>query len=298
MRVLLTGGTGFVGSAVVRGLLGAGHSVLALARSDSSAATLKTAGAEPVRGALEDLAALRTAADAADAVVHTAFDNSGPVRFLRSSRVERAALQAVGAVLVGSGRPLVAAGGFVPVIAQGPLYTEADDASPHAGPLGRNVERTIMGLADQGVNASIVRMPVVHGDGDRFTLPRFIEAARRRGRSGYVGDGLNRLPAVHRDDAATVFRLAIERGVPRSRYHAVAEEGVHCRDIAEVIGRRLDVPVVSLSPCAARRHFGLYAANAESDGPASSTATREQLGWSPNGPELLEDLDRPEYFRS
>lgn len=298
MRVLLTGGTGFVGSAVVRDLLDAGHSVRALARSESSAATLKTAGAEPVLGALEDLAALRAAADAADAVVHTAFDNSGPVRFLRSSRVERAALEAIGAELDWSERPLVAAGGFLPVVAQGPLLTEADAASPKAGPLGRNVERTIMGLADGGVNASVVRMPVVHGDGDRFTLPRFIEAARRRRRSSYVGDGLNRLPAVHRDDAARVFRLAIERGVPRSRYHAVAEEGVPYRGIAEVIGRRLGVPVVSLSPGAARRHFGVFAAYAAGDGPASSAVTRELLGWHPNGPELLADLDRPEYFRS
>ncbi|MFJ5292866.1 hypothetical protein [Streptomyces sp. NPDC088348] len=141
-----------------------------------------------------------------------------------------------------------------------------------------------------------MRMPCVHGDGDRFTLPRFIELARKKGTSGYVGQGENRLPAVHHTDAARVFRLAVERGARAGRYHAVAEEGVPYRSIAEVIGHRLGVPAVSMSPLKARRHFGLYTAYAEGDGPASSTATRELLGWVPEGPGLLEDFDRPAYF--
>ncbi|XVU27833.1 SDR family oxidoreductase [Actinoplanes sp. CA-054009] len=296
MRVFVTGGTGFIGSAVVRDLLENGHEVLALARSGASASALRTRGAEPHPGSLEDLDSLRAAAKSADAVIHTAFDNSSLLRLPRNSRIERAALRAVGEVLAGSDRPVVAAGGFAPVVRTGPVFTELDPASPDAGPVGRNVERTIMGLADDGVNASIVRMPVVHGDGDHFTIPRFIGLARKHGESGYAGDGGNRLPAVHNVDAARVFRLAVERGAPRSRYHAVAEEGVPYRDIAEVIGRRLGVPVVSLSPRATRRHFGLYAAYAEGDGPASSAITRRQLDWQPHGPSLLADLDRAAYF--
>lgn len=297
MRVFVTGGTGFVGSAVITDLLDAGHSVLALARSQESADKLISVGAEPVVGALEDREVLQSAADRADAVIHTAFDNSNVLRFRRVGRIEKAALRSMGEVLRGDDRPIVAAGGFAPVIAQSSFFTELDAASPKAGPVGRNVERTIMELTDDGVNASIVRLPIVHGDDDHFTLPRFIETARKRGAAGYVGDGANRMPAVHNVDAATVFRLAAERAVPGSRYHAVAEEGVPYRGIAEVIGRRLGIPTVSLSPLRARRHFGLYAAYAQSDGPASSTITRDQLGWQPSGPKLLDDLDRPEYFR-
>ncbi|NIY69383.1 SDR family oxidoreductase [Streptomyces malaysiensis] len=298
MRVFVTGGTGFIGSAVVRDLIEAGHEVLALARSEDSAASLQAAGATAHPGSLEEPERVREGAARSDAVIHTAFDNKSITRFPRNSRIERAALQAVAEVFAGTDRPLVAAGGFAPVIASGPVFTEDDLASSKAGPVGRNVERTIMGLAESGVNASIVRMPCVHGDGDRFTLPRFIEFARKHSTSGYIGQGENRLPAVHHTDAARVFRLAVERAVPAGRYHAVAEEGVPYRSIAEVIGRRLGVPAVSMSPLKARRHFGLYTAYAEGDGPASSTTTRELLGWVPEGPGLLEDLDRPEYFTS
>jgi nucleoside-diphosphate-sugar epimerase len=296
MRVFVTGGTGFVGSAVVQKLLGAGHTVVGLARSSDSAASLEARGAIAHPGSLEDLDSLRAGVASADAVVHTAFDNSNLLRFPRSSRIERAALTAIGEELAGTGRPLVAAAGFAPVVAAGPLYTELDPCSESAGPVGRNVERTIMRLADQEVNASVVRMPCVHGDGDHFTIPRFIEIARKKGQSGYVGDGSNRLPAVHNLDAAEVFRLAIERGVPRSRYHAVAEEGVAYKGIAEIIGRRLGVPAVSMSPRAARGNFGLYTAYAQGDGPASSAITREMLGWAPQGPTLLADIDRAEYY--
>ncbi|WP_331760275.1 SDR family oxidoreductase (plasmid) [Streptomyces sp. NBC_01471] len=298
MRVFVTGGTGFIGSAVVRDLIESGHEVLALARSEASAASLQAAGATAHPGSLEETERVRDGAAGSDAAIHTAFDNRSIARFPRNSRIERAALQAVAEVFAGTDRPLVAAGGFAPVITSGPVCTEDDPASPNVGPVGRNVERTIMGLAESGVNASIVRMPCVHGDGDRFTLPRFIELARKKGTSGYVGQGENRLPAVHHTDAARVFRLAVERGARAGRYHAVAEEGVPYRSIAEVIGRRLGVPAVSMSPLKARRHFGLYTAYAEGDGPASSTATRELLGWVPEGPGLLEDLDRPAYFTS
>ncbi|MFJ6699479.1 SDR family oxidoreductase [Streptomyces sp. NPDC091272] len=298
MRVFVTGGTGFIGSAVVRDLIESGHEVLALARSEASAATLRAAGATAHPGSLEEPERVREGAALSDAVIHTAFDNKSIARFPHNSRIERAALQAVAEVFAGTDRPLVAAGGFAPVIPSGPVFTEDDPASTKAGPVGRNVERTIMGLAESGVNASIVRMPCVHGDGDRFTLPRFIELARKHGTSGYVGQGENRLPAVHHTDAARVFRLAVERGTRAGRYHAVAEEGVPYRSIADIIGRRLGVPVVSMSPLKARRHFGLYTAYAEGDGPASSAATRQLLGWAPEGPGLLEDLDRPEYFTS
>lgn len=296
MRVFVTGGTGFIGSAVVADLIASGHDVIALARSEASAAALRHAGAVPHPGSLEDLDALRAGAARSDAVIHTAFDNSSLMRFPRNGRRERAALKAMGEVLAGGSRPIVAAGGFAPVIATGPEFVETDAASLSAGPVGRNVERTIMALADAGVNASVVRMPVVHGDGDHFTLPRFIEIARKRGASAYAGDGSNRLPAVHNVDAARVFRLAVERALPGSRYHAVSEEGVPYVRIAEVIGRRLDVPVVTLSPRALRRHFGVLAAYVQGDGPASSALTREQLGWTPVGPGVLADLDRPAYF--
>ncbi|MDQ2739062.1 MAG: SDR family oxidoreductase [Actinomycetota bacterium] len=298
MRVFVTGGTGFIGAAVVRDLSEAGHTVLGLARSAASVALLQAAGAKPHQGSLEDLDGLRAAAAHSDAVIHTAFDNSNLVRFRKNSRVERSALQAIGDVLAGSDRPIVAAGGFAPVLAAGPVFTELDPASPNAGPLGRNVERTMMTLADRGVNASIVRLPCVHGDGDHFTIPRFIDIARKKRKSGYFGDGRNRLPAVHNIDAARVFRLAIERGVAASRYHAVAEEGVPYKDIAEIIARHLSVPAVSLSPLKGRMNFGLYTAYVKGDGPASSALTREQLGWAPQGPTLLADIDRPAYFKT
>lgn len=298
MRVFVTGGSGFIGSAVVQDLIAAGHTVLALARSAASAAALEDAGAEPHPGSLEDLPSLREAASRTDGVIHTAFDNRSLLRFPRNSRIERAALRAIGDVIAGTGHPLVVAAGFASVVSTGPVFTEDDVSSSGSGPVGRNVERTARRLADAGVNASVVRLPCVHGDGDRFTVPRYIEIARRTGVSGYVGDGANRVPAVHNVDAARVFRLALERGLTGVRYHAVGEEGVPFKDIAEVIGRRLGVPVVSMSPRAARRHFGLYAALAGGDAPASSALTRDWLGWRPEGPSLLDDIDRPEYYRN
>jgi nucleoside-diphosphate-sugar epimerase len=263
-----------------------------------AAERLKAAGAAVQRGDLQDLDAIRKAVAACDAAVHTAFDNSNIAKFPKNSRIERAALQTMADNFAGTSRPLIAAGGFAPIIKTGPVFTEDDHTSPSGGPIGRNVERTIMRLAENGVNASIVRMPIVHGEGDKFTLRRFINFARKHGEAGYVGDGENLLPAVHVSDAARIYRLAIERGVPASRYHAVAESGIPYRAIAKVIGRQLHVPVVSMSPMRARRHFRLYAAYAQSDGPASSAITREALGWHPDGPDLLTDLDRAAYFEA
>lgn len=296
MRVFVTGGTGFIGTALVRDLIAAGHTVLGLARSEASAAALTAVGADAHRGSLEDLGALRAAATLTDGVIHTAFNNSSVLRFPWSSRIERSALRAIADVFAGSGKPLVVAGGFASVVRTGAAFTENDQSSRGSGPTGRNVDRTATRLAERGVNVSVVRLPCVHGTGDRFTVPRYIEIARRTGVSAYVGEGTNRWPAVHNVDAARVFRLAMEHGVAGARYHAVAEEGVPFKDVAEVIGRRLGLPVVGIPAKAARRHFGLYAAYAQGDGPAASVLTRERLGWHPEGPPLLADLDRPEYY--
>ncbi|MDK9342367.1 SDR family oxidoreductase [Propionibacterium freudenreichii] len=296
MRVFVTGGTGFVGSAVVRELLAAGHEVLALARSEASAARLTAAGATPQAGSLEDLDAIRAGASDADAVIHAAFDNSSVASFLRNSKIERAALQAMGDALSGSRRPLVAAGGFAPVVATGPVLVETDEASAHTGPAGRNVERTIVDLADRGISASVVRMPAVHGAGDHFTMSRLIELARRQRVSGYAGQGANRLPAVYVADAARLFRLAVEHPAASLRYHAVGETGVEFRQIAQAIGRGLGVPAVGISALRARWYFKAFAGYAMSDRPASSELTQQLLGWTPTGPGLLDDLAGPDYF--
>lgn len=296
MRIFVTGGTGFIGSAVVRELLDSGHEVLALARSDASAARLTAAGATPHAGSLEDLDALRAGASAADAVIHTAFDNSSVAGFLHNAKIERAALDAMAEVMVGTARPLVVAGGFAPVVATGPLLVETDVASQKAGPAGRNVERTIVELANRGVNASVVRMPAVHGPGDHFTVHRLIELARQHGVSGYAGQGANRLPAVYVADAARLFRLAAEHPGASPRYHAVGEPGVAFRDIAQAIARGLGVPAVGMSPLRARAYFKAFAGCAMSDRPASSELTQQLLGWTPTGPGLLDDLAGPDYF--
>jgi nucleoside-diphosphate-sugar epimerase len=295
MRVFVTGGSGFVGSAIVAELLGADHSVVGLARSDQTAAQLEAAGAEAHAGSLEDLDSLKAGAANSDGVIHTAFDNSDLAHFAASSATERAALRAMGMALAGTNRPLVFTSGFGSVT-PGRIATEADRGSQNAAATGRNSEERMAELLDDGVNASIVRLPCVHGPGDRFTVPAYVDIARRAGQSVFVGDGTNRWAAVHSHDAARAYRLALEAGVPDRRYHAVAEEGVPFKSIAEIIGRQLGIPLVSKSRSEAIVHLGAYASFAESDLPASSLLTQEWLGWQPHDIGLLADIDRSDYF--
>ncbi len=294
MRVFVTGATGFVGSAVVRGLIGAGHQVLGLTRSDTGAAAVAAMGAEPVRGTLEDTASLARGAAAADAVVHTAFDHDFS-DFGRVCALDEAAILAMGAALAGSMRALLVTSG-VGLLAQGRPATEADrPPGPEVFP--RQSEAAAAAVAALGVRAGTVRLPpTVHGSGDHAFVPQLIALARRTGVSAMIGDGGNRWSAVHRDDAARVFQLALTRGPEAGPFHAVAEAGVAFREIAASIGRQLGVRVVELSPDAAAAHFGPLAMFVGWDLAVDSTRTRAALGWAPREVGLLEDLANPAYF--
>lgn len=293
MRVFVTGATGFVGAAVVNELIAAGHQVLGLVRSDAGAEVLKAAGAEAHRGALDDIDSLRRGAAAADAVIHTAFIHDFS-KFKENCEIDRCAVAAMGEVLAGTGKPLIVTSGTG--LVQGRIATE--DAAP-ANSVNPRVasEEAAADVAARGVRTMILRLPQVHGDGDHAFVPLLINLAREKGVAAYVGDGSNRWPAVHRFDAARLYRLALEKG-KSFRYHAVADEGVPMRDIAEVIGRRLNLPVVSQSPEQAAAHFGWFIHFAAADMPASSAKTRAELGWQPTGPALLPDIDREIYFRT
>lgn len=291
MKIFLTGATGFIGSALVPELIAAGHQVLGLARSDTGAKSLVAAGAQVHRGDITDLESLRSGAAAADAVIHTAFIHDF-AKFAESCAIDKRAIETLGAVLEGSERPIVVTSGLA-TTAEGRLATEEDAESPS---FPRASEAAAGKLLKRGVRVSTVRLPQVHDTRKQGLVTYLIALAREKGVSAYVGDGLNRWAAVHVRDAARVYRLAIETQAAGARYHAIAEEGVPAREIAEAIGRGLQVPVVSKSPEEAAAYFGWLGMFAARDLTGSSRLTQQRLAWLPTGPGLIADLDRADYL--
>ena len=292
MRVFLTGGTGFIGSAIIPELINSGHQVVGLARSETSARALLSAGAEVLMGTLEDVQALSEGASKADGVIHCAFDLDF-AHFEESSETERLAIAALGVSLAGSDRPLIVSSGLGLASLIRPITEDVDAPAVSASP--RGPEQAVRSLRQQGINATIVRLPQVHNTVKQGLITTLLGVARKTGASAYVNEGLNRWPAAHVKDVARLYRLALEKG-EASTYHAVSEEGIYLRDIAAAIGRGLRVPVTSISPEEAEARFGRIGGYVGMDLSASSARTRERLGWTSVGPGLLEDLDRMRYF--
>jgi nucleoside-diphosphate-sugar epimerase len=293
MKVFVTGATGFIGSAVVQELVSAGHQVLGLARSDAGAKSLTDAGAQVQRGDLEDLESLRSAAASSDAVIHTAFNHDFS-KFAQNCEEDRRAIEALGDALAGSNRQLLVTSGLA-LLASGRAATEDDPPAPPSPTYPRSSELTALSQVPRGVRAAIVRLPQVHDTMKQGLITWAIQVAREKGVSAYVGDGLNRWAAAHRLDTARLYRLALEKADAGDKFHAVAEEGVPVRDIAQAIGRGLNVPVVSLAPEESSKHFGWLAPFVGLDLRASSVHTREKLQWNPTGPGLISDLDNMLY---
>ena len=297
MRVFVTGANGWVGSAVVPELIAAGHQVVGLVRSEQKAGALRAAGAEPLLGSLSDLETLKRAASQADGVIHLAFGLDFS-RIVELAEEDRRAIEAFGEVYAGSERSVIATGGFG-LLPGGGTFTEDGPLAPIIPDFPRASEQTAFAIAEKGVCATWVRLPrSVHGVGERHGfVPMLANLARDKGLSAYVGGGENLWPSVHRLDAARVYRLALEQGARGGPFHAVADEGVPFRRIAQAIGEQLGVPTRSISPEEAAGHFGPLAAWVAGNGPASSARTRACLGWEPKEPSLICDISQPEYYR-
>ncbi len=294
MRVFVTGATGFIGSAIVTELLATGHEVLGLARNDASAEKLQAIGVPVHRGELTDTASLVAGAKACDGVIHTAFIHDFS-QFMANIETDRRAVEAMAASLEGSGKPLVIASGTLMVAREG-VATEADAPANPDGPRAAS-EIIVRGAATRGVRGAVVRLPpTVHGAGDQGFIPRMIELARKNGAAAYIGEGTNHWPAVHRLDAARVFCLAVEKAAPGSALHAVAEEGVPMRAIAETIAAGLGLPARSVTQEEAPAFLEFLAMFAGVDNRTSSARTREMLGWTPTGPDLLTDIRESGYL--
>ena len=291
MRIFVTGGTGFIGTAVVHELISAGHRVMGLARSDAAAAKLTQAGAEAHLGSLDNLASLAAGARACDGVIHLAFIHDFS-QYEANAETDRMATAAMADALEGTGKPLVVTSGTA-VLAPGRVGVETDPPTAQT----RAVSELVLAYADRGVRVSAVRLaPTVHGAGDTAFVPALVAIAQRTGVSAYVGDGANRWPAIHRLDAARLFRLALESGGPGARFHGAAEEGIPVRTIAEAIGHGLGLPVRSITADEAEAQFGWLAGFLSLDAPASSAITRATLGWSPREPDLITDIHENGYF--
>jgi len=291
MKVFVTGASGFIGSAITKELLSAGHEVIGLARSDESAKAINDAGAQVLKGSLDNLDSLRAGALSCDGIIHTAFIHDFS-QYAKAAETDKAAIETMGEVLKGTLKPLIVTGGILGLPKTNGFITEADAApgTPRAS------EATAMALAEAGVTASVIRLPPsVHDKGDKGFVPFIINMARKKGTAAYVGDGSNRWPAVHRLDAAHLFRLALEKAAKGYRYNAIGDEGIRVREIAEITGKHLHLPVVSVSADKANEYFEWMGRFISFDSPATSYKTREILGWQPAHIGLIEDMEQ-HYF--